>query len=90
MEEVGSVFGAPLTNDQLGVRVSVAGMDPDAQPGSVFRPATVGYFDTLGIPILRGRGFEEAVLAAAQNYTEVAGENVTLGGPVVRAARRRV
>ena len=31
-----------------------------------------------------------AVLAAAQNYTEVAGENVTLGGPVVRAARRRV
>ena len=30
------------------------------------------------------------VLAAAQNYTEVAGENVTLGGPVVRAARRRV
>ena len=40
VEEVGSVFGAPLTNDQLGVRVSVAGMDPDAQPGSVFRPAT--------------------------------------------------
>ena len=30
------------------------------------------------------------LLAAAQNYTEVAGENVTLGGPVVRAARRRV
>ena len=38
----------------------------------------------LRMPQLQG------LLAAAQNYTEVAGENVTLGGPVVRAARRRV
>ena len=30
------------------------------------------------------------VLAAAQNCTEVADENVTLGGPVERATRRRV
>ena len=37
-----------------------------------------------------GDAIELQVLAAAQNYTEVAGENVTLGGPVVRAARRRV
>ena len=37
-----------------------------------------------------GIGSAPLLLAAAQNYTEVAGENVTLGGPVVRAARRRV
>ena len=30
------------------------------------------------------------LLAAAQNCTEVADENVTLGGPVERATRRRV
>ena len=36
------------------------------------------------------RQITNLLLAAAQNYTEVAGENVTLGGPVVRAARRRV
>ena len=71
MEEVGSVFGAPLTNDQLGVRVSVEGTDPDARQGSVFRPATAGCFDTLGIPILRGRGFEEADVSSGEPVTVI-------------------
>ena len=49
-------------------------------------------FTHLGPELIR-ECFEHVgavMLAAAQNYTEVAGENVTLGGPVVRAARRRV
>ena len=71
VEEVGSVFGAPLTNDQLGVRVSVMGTDPDAQFCCVFRPATAGHFDTLGIPILRGRGFEEADVSAGEPVAAV-------------------
>ena len=70
VEAVGSVFGAPLGRDQLGVRVSVEGADPDAQLGVVYRPATAGYFAAMGIPILRGRGLEEA--------DEVAGEPVAV------------
>jgi len=55
VEHVGAVFGAPLTNDGLGVRVSIYGRDETV--GAYFRPATAGYFETMRIPLLRGRGF---------------------------------
>ena len=41
-------------------------------------------------PCRRRESDHRVVLAAAQNCTEVADENVTLGGPVERATRRRV
>ena len=59
VERVGSVFGAPLTRDGLWVQATADGSD---QPEAYyhFRPATVAYFDTMGISLLRGPGFPNA------------------------------
>ena len=60
---VGAVMAGPFTASDIGIRrqLSVDGQAP-AQPGAeleVFvNHATPSYFQTIGIPIVRGRGFE--------------------------------
>ena len=61
VESVGSVYGAPLAGgDRSGV-VLVEGR-PDPAPGeetgAAMRPVTPGYFETMGMTLLRGRGIE--------------------------------
>ncbi|MBW3534734.1 MAG: ABC transporter permease [Gemmatimonadetes bacterium] len=56
---VGSLFGAPLGRGNAVGTVSVDGR-PEPPRGqetyAAIRPATPGYFETLSIPVLRGRG----------------------------------
>ena len=61
VESVGSLFGAPLGRGNAVGGVRVEGR-PEPAPGqetyAAIRPATPGYFRTMGIPVLRGRGIE--------------------------------
>jgi predicted permease len=63
VESVGSVLGAPLHSANILADVVVEGRSEPA-PGQVpevyLRPSTSGYFETLGISVVRGRGIEAA------------------------------
>lgn len=61
IESVGSVLGSPLGNANVGGSFRL--MDrpeppPGQEPGASVRAVTNGYLKTLGVPLLRGRGFE--------------------------------
>jgi predicted permease len=61
VEEVGSVLGRPFGNGSIGTDVLFAD-EPEPLPGEEksvrVRIATPGYFETLRIPVLSGRGIE--------------------------------
>ncbi|MEJ2205895.1 MAG: ABC transporter permease [Gemmatimonadota bacterium] len=65
VESVGSVYGAPLAGGNISGSVLVEGR-PDPQPGeetdASMRPVTPGYFATMGMTVLRGRGIEDTDL----------------------------
>ncbi|HUG12046.1 MAG TPA: ABC transporter permease [Opitutaceae bacterium] len=52
---------APMNNSEINRRVQAAGTPADAPPGpqALFAGITPGYFDALGVPVLRGRDFNE-------------------------------
>ena len=63
VESVGGIAGAPLGT--LGYGASFQPLDRPAAPNgegpsAAFRPTLPGYFETLGIPLLRGRTFTSA------------------------------
>lgn len=72
VESVGSTFGAPLGSMGATGVVRIEDL-PEPEPGeripSQIRPVTPGYLETMGVPILRGRGIEASDRAGA---TEVA------------------
>jgi putative ABC transport system permease protein len=58
-----AVLGLPLSGLDLIISFEVAGrppVPPAQQPAMQVRVATPDYFDALGIPLKRGRGFTEA------------------------------
>jgi putative ABC transport system permease protein len=60
---VGSAFGPPLTSEGTAGNVDVEGRpapDPSEVTYASVHPATPGYFQTLGLSLLRGRGIEAA------------------------------
>jgi predicted permease len=52
---------APMSNMETDRRVQPAGTPADAPPGpeALFSGITAGYFETIGVPLLRGRDFTE-------------------------------
>ena len=58
-----AVLGLPLSGLDLIISFEVAGrppVPPSQQPAMQVRVATPDYFDAIGIPLKRGRGFTEA------------------------------
>jgi putative ABC transport system permease protein len=57
---VGSVSTLPLSGSQNDISFGIEGRLPAAgeEPGTDFRIVTLGYFQTLGIPLVRGRLFQ--------------------------------
>ena len=69
VESVGSVYGAPLAGGNITGTVLVEGRPepaPGEETGAAMRPITPGYFETMGITLLRGRDIE----ATDQSDTE--------------------
>ena len=62
VQSAGSGFGMPLTNFGFGFSFTVAGrapLKPSEQPDAEVRVATPDYFATMGIRIVKGRGFTD-------------------------------
>jgi predicted permease len=59
---VGASFGLPLSDTRFSLTFTVEGRPeppPDNEPTGQVRVATSEYFRTMGIPLLRGRSFNE-------------------------------
>jgi putative ABC transport system permease protein len=62
VQSAGSGFGMPLTNFGFGFSFTVAGrapLKPSEQPDAEVRVATPDYFTTMGIRMVKGRGFTD-------------------------------
>ena len=62
VEAAAGVISLPLTGSSLVLTFEVAGrppLPPSQQPAMQVRVATTGYFDAIGIPLKRGRLFNE-------------------------------
>jgi putative ABC transport system permease protein len=100
VQSAGAGYGMPLTNFGFGFTFKIAGrppLNPNDQPDAQVRVATPDYFPTMGIRVVRGRGFTDADRAGGQKVlllTEAAakkffpgedpiGKHVTfgMGGP---------
>jgi putative ABC transport system permease protein len=57
---VGGVMRPPLSNSGFGGTFTIVGRDEGPDQRMQIRPATPGYFETLRIPIRRGRAFTPA------------------------------
>jgi predicted permease len=96
VRRAGGVLSLPLTGSSLVLTFEVAGrppIPPSQQPAMQVRIATSGYFETIGIPLKKGRLFSEqdhagtppVVLiteAAARQYfpdEDPIGKRITLG-----------
>jgi putative ABC transport system permease protein len=66
--QAGAAFGMPLTNFGFGFSFTVAGrppVKPQDQPSAELRMATPDYFATMGIRVVKGRGFTDQDRAGA-------------------------
>jgi putative ABC transport system permease protein len=63
VRSVGAVQGLPLSGGGFNLSFEVKGrppLPPAKQPSMEVRVASTDYFRTIGIPVLRGRGFERS------------------------------
>jgi putative ABC transport system permease protein len=66
--------GMPIQGTSFGMPFSIAGQsvsDPSTRPGAGFQMVTPDYYDTLGIQMVRGRGFTEQDSATAPRVAVV-------------------
>jgi len=70
VSSVGATNQLPIASPVYGAALRIEGQFEDAQHGlpmvDHFQSVTPGYLSTLGIPVLRGRGFSDADNAGAQ------------------------
>jgi putative ABC transport system permease protein len=63
VRRIGWSTGLPYGTTEIGnIRVEIVGdppVAPDARPSADFQAASPGYFDTLDLPIVTGRGFTD-------------------------------
>jgi putative ABC transport system permease protein len=68
VRSVGAVTGLPLAGTNFNISFVVEGrppIPPPQQPSLEVRMATPGYFQAMGIPVRRGRGFQRTDVAGA-------------------------
>src|SRR5215468_6348700 len=66
--------GLPLRGPGFGMPFSIAGrppVDPSARPGAGFQMVTPEYFETFGMRVVKGRGFNEQDSAGAARVAMV-------------------
>src|SRR5215207_2990746 len=61
VESASTIFPLPLSGDRFSISFEVEGrpVPPKDHPSADFFAAGVGYFKTMGIPIVKGRDFED-------------------------------
>ncbi len=107
VEGAGFVNHVPVGGDTWGTSFTIEGLpnaDPRATPQAVMRTITAELLGTMGIPLLRGRGFDQSdradapavVLvnqALARRYWpggDPVGSRIRLGGPASDAPLRTI
>jgi predicted permease len=74
VRSAGAVMGLPLSGLQFNFTFEVAGrppLPPAQQPSIETRVASAGYFEAMGIPILRGRGIERGDSARSRRVAVI-------------------
>jgi putative ABC transport system permease protein len=74
VQAVGGNIALPMTNSNWTRSFQVEGYQPPANtegPWGDFRVVTPGYFETMGIPLKRGRTFDETDLAGGRRVAVV-------------------
>jgi putative ABC transport system permease protein len=70
VKSAGFIYDVPLGGDRQGTSITVEG-EPEPQPGEElavnFTYVTPGYFEAIGVPLLRGRAFATSDGAEAEN-----------------------
>ena len=61
VQSASAILPLPLSGDRFGISFEIDGrpLPPKDHPSADFFAAGVGYFKTMGIPILKGRDFED-------------------------------
>jgi len=68
---VSAAFGEPPSRYGDSVKIEIAGKPAVDKWGARIRWAGDGYFETLGVPVLQGRGFSQQDIAHARNVAVV-------------------
>ncbi len=61
VQSASSIFPLPLSGDRFSISFAIEGrpVEPKDEPSADFFTTGVGYFKTMGIPIIKGRDFDQ-------------------------------
>jgi putative ABC transport system permease protein len=92
VETVALTNHAPLTGASMDTQVEIEGrsLATEAESGALFRTISPGYFETMRIPLLKGRGFGPEELAAPSHGFVVNQAFVRRFWPGVNPIGRRI